>query len=65
MELWFKVIIGCLPAAVIGLAFDDVLDAIFYNAPTVSVSLILYGILFTDKIDPKNPFKGKDNYRSI
>ena len=56
MELWFKVIIGCLPAAVIGLAFDDVLDAIFYNAPTVSVTLILYGILF---IIVENRNKGK------
>lgn len=46
MELWFKVIVGCLPAAVIGLAFDDKLDEIFYNAPTVAATLIIYGVLF-------------------
>ena len=37
---------GCLPAAVIGLAFNDKIDALFYNAPTVAFTLILYGILF-------------------
>ena len=46
MELWFKVIVGCLPAAVLGLAFDDTLDAIFYNPQTVAATLIIYGILF-------------------
>ena len=46
MQLWFKVIVGCLPAAVIGLAFNDTIDAIFYNPRTVAATLILYGILF-------------------
>lgn len=45
-EMWFKVIIACLPAAVIGLPFDDILDKYFYNFPTVAVTLILYGIAF-------------------
>lgn len=45
-EMWFKVIIACLPAAVIGLPFDDLLDKWFYNFPTVAVTLILYGIAF-------------------
>lgn len=45
-EMWFKVIIACLPAAIIGLPFDDNLDALFYNFPTVAVTLILYGIIF-------------------
>lgn len=44
--LWMKVIIAVLPAAVIGLPFDDLLDALFYNYQTVAVTLILYGILF-------------------
>lgn len=46
LELWVKVIIGCLPAAVIGLAFDDKIDEIFYNPRTVAATLIIYGILF-------------------
>lgn len=45
-ELWGKVIVGCLPAAVIGLAFDDAIDAMFYNPQTVAFTLILYGLLF-------------------
>lgn len=45
-QIWGKVIAGCLPAAVIGLALDDKIDALFYNAPTVAFTLILYGILF-------------------
>ena len=45
-QLWGKVIIGCLPAAVIGLALDDKIDAIFYNPQTLSFTLVLYGIFF-------------------
>ncbi len=44
--LWFKVLIGVLPAAVIGFLFDDFIDEKFYNFMTVAVMLILYGILF-------------------
>lgn len=45
-NLWFKVFIAVLPAAVIGLLFDDWFDANFYNYITVSITLIIYGILF-------------------
>ena len=44
--MWFKVIAGVLPAAVLGLLFDDVLDEMFYNYQTVAVMLIVYGVLF-------------------
>jgi undecaprenyl-diphosphatase len=44
--LWGKILVSCLPAAVIGLLFDDMLNAIFYNYQTVAVMLIVYGILF-------------------
>ena len=44
--MWFKVIAGVLPAAVLGLLFDDTLDAMFYNYQTVAITLIIYGILF-------------------
>lgn len=44
--LWFKILVACVPAAVIGLAFDDVLDALFYNPWCVSVALIVFGIAF-------------------
>lgn len=45
-RLWIMVIVACLPAAVIGLLFDDLLDRVFYNFPTVAITLILYGIAF-------------------
>lgn len=46
MNLWFKIIVSCLPAAVIGLLFDDAIDAMFYNPMTVACTLIIYGVLF-------------------
>ena len=46
INLWIKVLIGCIPAGIIGLLFDDKIDELFYNATTVSITLILYGILF-------------------
>lgn len=45
-SLWFKIIVACVPAAVIGLAFDDVLDALFYNPWCVAIALIVFGIAF-------------------
>jgi undecaprenyl-diphosphatase len=46
MQLWFKIIIACLPAAVVGVLFDDFIDDMFYNAIVVAGALIIYGILF-------------------
>lgn len=57
MSLWYKVIVAVLPAAVIGLPFDDKIDAMFYNYQTVAVTLIIYGILFII-IETRN--KGKN-----
>ena len=45
-SLWGKVVVACIPAAVIGLLFDDKIDALFYNYITVAVTLIVYGVLF-------------------
>ena len=44
--LWGKILIACIPAAVIGILFDDVIDSIFYNPYVVSITLIIYGIAF-------------------
>lgn len=44
--LWFKILAACVPAAVIGLVFDDVLDALFYNPWCVAIALIVFGIAF-------------------
>jgi undecaprenyl-diphosphatase len=45
-ELWFKVLVATIPAAILGLLFDDWLDEHFYNFETVACTLIIYGILF-------------------
>ena len=44
--LWFKILAACIPAAVIGLAYDDVFDALFYNPTCVAIALIVFGIAF-------------------
>lgn len=44
--LWIKIIVACLPAAVIGILFDDLLDTYLYNAFVVALMLILYGVFF-------------------
>lgn len=45
-QMWIKVAIASVPAAVIGLIFNDYLDAIFYKPLPVAVMLIVYGVLF-------------------
>lgn len=57
MVLWFKIIVACIPAAIIGLLYDDVIDEMFYNYQTVAVTLILYGIIF---IVIERKFKGRE-----
>lgn len=44
--MWFKVLVACIPAAIVGLLFDEQLEALFYNWQTVSIMLILVGICF-------------------
>ncbi|HHY28839.1 undecaprenyl-diphosphate phosphatase [Desulfitobacterium sp. PCE1] len=56
IEMWFKIIVACIPAGVIGILWDDVFNALFYNYQTVAVMLILFGVLF---IVIENYNKGK------
>lgn len=46
MQMWFKVIAACLPAAVIGVLFDDVFEALFYRPWVIAIALIVFGIAF-------------------
>ncbi len=46
MVIWYKVVIGVLPAAIIGIPLDDWLDEHLYNYQTVALMLVIYGILF-------------------
>lgn len=46
MSMWFKIVTACIPAVIIELALGDKLEEWFYNYMTVSIMLILFGILF-------------------
>ncbi len=46
MSLWGKILVACVPAAVVGLLFDDVFEALFYNPTSVAIALIVFGIAF-------------------
>ncbi len=44
--LWFHILVSCIPAAIIGILFDDLFEELFYNYTTVAIMLILFGIAF-------------------
>ena len=46
MDMWFKVIVAMLPAAIVGIPFDNLFEEHFHNYIVVSAALIVYGILF-------------------
>ncbi len=45
-QMWFKIIVSCVPAAVVGVLFERQLDEWFYNYQTVALMLILFGVGF-------------------
>ena len=57
-KLWFHILVSCVPAAIVGLLFDEQLEALFYNYQTVAIMLILFGIPF---ILFENSHKGKNS----
>ena len=46
MNMWGKILVASIPAGVIGILFDDLFTAWFYNYQTVAIMLILFGVLF-------------------
>ncbi|MCM1537427.1 MAG: undecaprenyl-diphosphate phosphatase [bacterium] len=44
--MWFQIVAACIPAAVVGLLFDDVLEKYLYNYVVVALSLIVFGVAF-------------------
>lgn len=46
ISMWLKIVVSCIPAGIVGVFFDDEIDALFYNWKTVAIMLILFGILF-------------------
>lgn len=45
-DMWLKIIICCIPAAVVGVLFDDEIDRLFYHPIPVALALIIVGIVF-------------------
>lgn len=46
MNLWGKILVACIPAAVIGLLFDEVFERLFYNPFCIAIALIVFGVAF-------------------
>lgn len=55
--LWGKVLVACLPAGIIGILFDDILETYLHKPLVIALMLILYGVAF---IVIENRYKGKD-----
>ena len=70
-QMWFKILVACIPAAVVGVLFDDWLDEHLYNYTVVAISLIVFGIIFlvtektleVKKIEPKITKIGQITYK--
>ena len=56
IDMWLKIIIACLPAAIIGITLGDFFESIFYNPYCVAIALIVFGVGF---IVVENRNKGK------
>lgn len=63
IRLWIKVIIASVPAAIIGLLFDDIMDKYLFNTIVVAITLIIYGVAFIYIEDRNKNIKPK--YKSI
>lgn len=46
LTLWFKILVSCVPAAVIGILFDEVFERLFYNPVSIAIALIVFGVAF-------------------
>lgn len=46
ITMWIKIAVSCVPAAIIGVLFDDKIDELFYKYWVVAISLIVFGVLF-------------------
>lgn len=46
LTLWGKILLACVPAAVIGVLFDEVFERLFYNYVSVAIALIVFGVAF-------------------
>ena len=45
-KLWFRILVSSIPAAIVGVLWDDLFESLFYNYTTVAIMLILFGVAF-------------------
>ena len=45
IQMWIKIVIAVIPAVVLGLLFDDVIDKLLFNSVVVAIMLIVYGVI--------------------
>lgn len=70
LQLWSKIIVACIPAAILGKLLDDWMDAHLYNGLVVSLMLVLYGVLFilienrNQKMEPQITKMWQLNYQT-
>ena len=57
VNLWVKVIVAILPSAIVGIPFDDWMDAHLHTAPVVAAMLVIYGVAFIVIERRQNPHK--------
>ena len=57
-QLWFKVIAAIIPSGIVGVLFDDWMEAHFHNATVVSIALIVYGVAFI-LVERRNARRGR------
>lgn len=67
MNLWGKILVACIPAAIIGILFDDIFEALFYNPTCIAIALIVFGIAFIviENWNKKRKINVKENNRQI
>lgn len=57
VSLWIKVVVAILPSAIVGIPFDDWMDAHLHTAPVVAAMLVIYGVAFILIERRQNPHK--------
>lgn len=66
MNLWGKIIVACIPAAIIGILFDEIFEELFYNPTCIAIALIVFGVAFIVVENwNKNKKGGKDKNSEI
>jgi len=63
MMLWGKILVACIPAAIIGILYDELFEKLFYNPYCIAIALIVFGIAFI-VIENINKKKSKDENKS-